>query len=287
MANARDLFDPAIQQAQFVGDRVAGLTAADVVAQGGELVAQWEFRMDSNAQLTALERHVKTDSLGKVFGDGEVFAAIPDTPRTANVSMFKMKDGSGIQIAQLNGGERAMEALLAKASQDDLELMPKYRAPKPKAPTVQEEKKGTLVIADGTALKVILEDKKVEAPAVIHRDPIPLHRAAGGIGIPMNNPVAVREFLKRAWTATSQAMPMQSAADMPIAAMVAASPEVHPADTSWPEGITVIDVRNGGAAIESPKRAMVAFAAALEGREGPVITRDDVMEQFKARKKGM
>lgn len=283
MANARDFFDPAIQQAQFIGERVRQLTADDVVAQGGELVAQWEIRMNPLAQLASIERLVKEDSLGKVFGDGEIFGKIPDADRVVSVSMYKLKDGSGVHIARSNSGPELMEALLSKATLADLDLMPKYRAPKPKAPKVQEEKQGTLMLADGNVLKVVLEDKKVEAQVAPRRDPIPLRRAAASIDVPMGNPVAVREFLKRVWTSGSQAMPMASAADMPIAAIVAASPEAHPDDAHWPEGIAVYDVR-AAAALESPKKAMAVFAAALEGRAGPVVSRDELMERFKARK---
>lgn len=65
MVNARDFYDPSIQQAEFVAARVANLSEDDVITNGGKKIAQWTFTLDAQAQLKTLERLVKEKSLGK------------------------------------------------------------------------------------------------------------------------------------------------------------------------------------------------------------------------------
>lgn len=248
-----------------------------MLAHGAKEVAKWEIKLDSEAQLKALERFVKADSFGKVFGDNEVIDQIGES-RVSTVTFYKLKDGSGVQVAKIEGGENAMLALLSKADMDDLNLTPQYRQPKPVAAAPQTAK----LNISGTELTVALETPKVE---VVRKDPLPLHRVGGAIGVPMHNPVAAKAFLARAWTANSMALPSSRAEDMPLAAIVATSPEAHPSDDAWPAGIRVTDVKSGES-IVSPARAVAMFQAALEERVGPVISRDDLVEQMRARKAG-
>lgn len=276
MANAKDFFDPSIMHARFVGDRVASLNEKDLIAHGATKIAQWEFTLDANAQLKTLERHVREEALGKVFGDGEVFDAITES-RTADVSFYKLKDGSGVSIAKLNGGENAMLALLSKADFADLILMP--RAPQRKAASAPTQAK--IQLANGQELPVQLAAPE-QAPAGA---PIAMPgRAMGPIQVNMGNPVAAKEFLARAWTSTSQALPMPDAADLAHASIAAATTDALETDETWPEGIRVVD-KATGEAISGPSKALKMFAAALEGREGPVIERESLADQFAARRK--
>lgn len=276
--NASDFFDPAIQQAKFVAAQVGSLSEEELIAHGATKFAAWEINMDANAVLKSLERIVREDSIGKVFGDGSVFAKIPDN-RTANVSFFKLEDGSGVAIAKLDGGQDAMKALLAKADMSDLDLMPK--PPVRKEPAA-ERMEGKITINGGQELVVdIVQPKKPFTPG----RHIPHEAMGGAVRVPGHNPVAMKAFLLEAWSAPQQSIPMADAANLAIASMMAATSEAHPEDDAWPEGITVKNAITG-APLDSPKRAIAEFDAAVQGREGPVIQREDLMSKFRSFREG-
>lgn len=278
-ASSRDLYDPAIMTAQFVGDRVSSMSEKEVVAFGGKKIAQIRFELDDVAQLKALERLVKDDSLGKIFGDGEVVDSIAEL-RTVDVSFYKMDGGSGVSIAKVHGGENAMLALLSKADMDDLDLNPRHR--EPKAAEAAAPKTAKLTLGEGNTIEVQLTEKPAEPAA--RRSQMPVHRVAGGIAVPMGNPVALKAFLTKAWTSNSMSQPMESAEDMIHGTLMALSSESHPEDTVWPEGIKAFNALDEGKAIDSPARAVAIFRAAVEEREGPIVNRDDLVEQMRARK---
>ena len=279
MANSKDFFDPAIQQAQFLGDRVSNLTEKELLSHGAKIVGDWEIKLDPTAQLAALERFVKEKSLTKIFGDGQVIDSI-DPERVVNVKFFELKDGSGVQIAKITGGTNAMLALLSKADMDDLILTPQYREPK-RQPKIDQPKMATLAF-DGAEIKVRLDQPKQEAPTAPRTMPS-LDRVAGAMPISMHNPVASKEFFTRAWTKDSMALPSPDARNMALACIITISPEAHPTDESWPAGITVTN-KKSGEVISGPKKAIAVFEAAREGQEGPVLTREDVFAQLAARK---
>lgn len=281
MANANDFFDPAIQQAQFVAKQVTSLSEESLIANGATKFAGWQISMDANAVLKSLERLVRTEALGKVFGDGAVFAQIPDV-RTADISFYKLKDGSGVAIAKLDGGQDAMKTLLSKADMSDLDLMPKAPVKKqPKAEALQ----GKLSIGNGQELTVnIAQEQPAFKPGrhVSHRE------MGGAMQIPAHNPVAMKAFLAEAWSAPQQSIPMPDAQYLSTASLMAATSDAHPEDDAWPEGITAVNTITGEA-IASPKSAMAQFDAALEGREGPVMEREtlgDAFKKFRAGKDG-
>lgn len=279
---ASDFFDPALMKAQFAANRIAGVDGDELVANGATLFARLEFTLNDQAQLAGLQRMVKDTSLGKVFADGEVFDAIAEQ-RVVDVSFYKLPDDTGVQIARIAGGADAMRAMLAKADIDDLDLQPKYIAPK--APEAAGPQRATLMVSEDQKFEVTLKAPK--APKV-HRDDFPTHRAGIGMPLDMRNPIALKTFLGTAMTAASQAVPSPRADDMIFAAFMATSSHIHPQDTQWPEGITVANKMTATPEpIDSPARAMAVFAAALSGDTAPVIARDDLVEQFRARKAGM
>ena len=285
MAKARgiDFFDPSIQQAQFAGKRVASLTAKDVLGNGGQLLARFEFSMNDTAQLAALQRIVRAESLGKVFGDGEIFNEIAET-RTADVSFFRLADDTGISIATIAGGTGAMLALLSKADMSDLDMSPpKYspeKLPAPDAPAPQIAK----LIVDGAEIAVKLKAGKERKAEKVERDEFPTSRAANPIGVNMmGNPIAAKAFLAEAFTADSQAAPSHRVDDMIFASFLATSSHIHHQDAQWPTGITVVD-KIANAPIESPAKAFAIFNAAVIGQAGPVINRDELADQFRAHK---
>lgn len=273
--SARDFFDPAIQHAQFVGGQVASLTEKDVVANGGKKIGGWRAEIDEVAQLKNLERLVREDSLGKVFGSGAVMDSI-DGPKVVDVLFFEMKDGTGVQIAKIKGGENSMLALLSVSDMDDLDLMPKYRAPKtlPGVPKI-----ATLSVGGQDIQVTLAQDKEPEA----YREPIDPRRAGGAIQVNMGNPLAAKAFMAKALTADSMALPSADVQDMPYAFIVTLSPEAHPDDKQWPVGIKVTDSATGEE-VKGPSQALKLFARSAAGVEDPLIERTDLVEQFKARR---
>ena len=275
--NAHDFYDPAIAQARFVAEQVTrGVNEDTLISHGAKKFANWEFKLDAEATLKTLERIVKEESLGKVFGDGAVFDAIPDE-RVANVSFYKLEDGSGVAIAQLTGGNDAMRVLLSKADLSDLDLAPKMPTPKP----VTDDKVEGKLSLEGTDLVV-----EIRKPATEVAPTRPIAREAMGGSLPLNtrNPVALKEMLLKIYGADQQSIPMPKAEFLATASIIAAC-SAHPDDDAWPAGVTVRDLLNEGN-LDSPRRAMAVFTAAVEEREGPVIERADVAEQFRKRKQG-
>lgn len=281
-ARGIDFFDPAIQQAQFTGQRVAQLTGDEVIANGGQLLARFEFSMNDTAQLAALQRIVREDSLGKIFADGVIFDQITDT-RTADVSFYRLADDTGISIAKINGGTNAMLALLSKADMSDLDMSPpKYspeKLPEPEAAAPQVAK----LIVEGNEIAVKLKAQKAEKQPKIDREDFPTRRAGSMVGMNIGNPLAMKAFLTAAMTADSQAAPSHNVGDMIFASFLATSSHIHHQDAQWPTGIVVVD-KIANARIESPAKALAIFNAAVAGQEGPVIARDDLADQFKKRK---
>ena len=56
---ANDFFDPAIQQAEFIGRRMGGgVSEADILGNGGEKVARVRYTLAPEAVLATLERFV-------------------------------------------------------------------------------------------------------------------------------------------------------------------------------------------------------------------------------------
>lgn len=273
-ASASHFFDPAVTQAKIVASQVTQLSEESLLANGAEKFATWEITMDANAVLKSLERIVREESLGKVFGDGQIFAQIPDA-RVATISFFKLEDGSGVSIADIVGGEQAMKTLLGKVDMSDLDINPK--PPVRKQPKAAAPQQAQLTLGDGQQINVALAPPP-QAPFNPGRR-IPMEALGGNVPVPGHNPVAMKAFLNDALTASRQAIPMDDASNLAIASMMAATSEAHPEDDAWPEGITV---KNGatGEPIASPKAAIAAFEAALEGREGPVIQREDLASQF-------
>lgn len=277
-ASAHDFFDPAIEQARFVGRQVATLKEADVLGNGGKRIGGWRMELDGEAQLKNLERMVRDESLGKVFGDGKVMDAISEF-KVVEVSFYEMRDGTGMQIAKIQGGEGSIAALLSAADMSDLDLAPKYRAPKQES---AGPKMATLAI-EGQQLQVSISEPVVEP---IRRAPIDPRRAGGAVPVNMRNPLAAKAFLAQALTANSMAMPSFELGDMPYAAIVTLSPEAHPEDKAWPKGIKVSDL-DTGEQIKGPVQALAQFARAAAGLEGPIVERDDLVEQFNARRAKM
>ena len=287
MAKARgtDFFAPEIMHAEFAGNRVANLNEREIVANGGELFARIEYTLNADAQLAGLQRIVKDTALGKVFGDGQVFDRITDN-RTADISFYKLADGTGVQIAKLQGGTEAMLAVLSKADMDDLDLAPKYSPEKRAEAPEAAPQRAKLQIGDNNTIEVQLKPAKV-AKEEVKRGPFPMAAAAAPMMAPMHNPVAAKAFLTRAMTAESQAVPAHDASDMIIMSFMATSSHIHPEDKAWPQGITAVN-KTGGAntPIESPSQAVAIFKAALRGDVGPVIERESLAEQMRARKAG-
>lgn len=276
---ATDFFDPSIQMAKFAAQNATGLTAASVLENGGEKVAAWVFEMSPEATLESLKRFVKPEAYGKAFADGEVFRAIPDV-RTAEVTMLKLEDGSGVSIAKLSDASRAMSVLLEKLPLSDLELMPKPPVPKKKK---HAEKQGTLTV-NGAELTVKIAEPEDDEPVVAHRQ-VPMRALGGQMPVNAGNPLALKAFLKEVWGAEQQSIAMHSASDLAVASIMAATSEAHPDDAEWPAGIKVSD-KETGEAFESPKKAMMAFDAAIAGRKDPVMTADDVMAEFQSARSG-
>lgn len=277
-ATASNFFDPAIHEAKVVAGQVSQLSEETLTANGAQKFAGWEITMDANAVLKSLERIVREESLGKVFGDGAVFAQIPDQ-RVANISFFKLEDGSGVAIADIEGGADAMKTLLRKADMSDLDLMPKPPVRKEPAPERMEAK---LSLADGQQLTVdVVQPRKPFNPG----RRVPMEAMGGNMPVSGRNPIAMKAFLMEVMSAPRQSIPMEDASNLAMASMMAATSEAHPEDDVWPEGITVKNSVTGEP-LASPKAAIAVFEAALEGREGPVIQRDDLASKFKSFREG-
>lgn len=278
---ATDFFDPQIQLAKQAARQAQNLTADDLIAHGAELVAHWEYDLNPEAQLHTLERLVREPALKKVFEDGKVFDAIEDS-RKADVKFLKLKDGSGVLITNLSGGEKAMDVLLSKADLTDLDLSPRpsqtpRKKPKEAPKTIKLELNGSQLEA---TLKEPKEEKKPQGPGF----------ASGSMGAPapqlnMGNPLVHKTFLREVLTARVHNVPCPRAENMVVMSLMAASSEIHPEDELWPEGITVTNMLTKEK-IDSPKEALESFKKSLEAKvKGVEMDRDDVKAQFQKRRK--
>ncbi len=274
---ATDLFDPAILRAKEEAKLAITMAEDALVANGAEKIASWVFEMTPEATLESLKRFVNPLAYGKAFGDGQVFAAIPDT-RVTEVSFFKFEDGSGIQIAKHDEPSEAMKIMLGKLSMPDLDLMPKMPKPKEKKAEVKE---GKLTINGSELTLHIAEPAAPRDQAAVAVRHVPQEALGGLTRVPPHNPVAMKAFLTDVWTAQQQAVPMHDASHMAMAAIMAATSQAHPSDDAWPEGIKVKDAATGEY-FSSPRKAMMVFDAAVSGEKAPVMDESDVMAQFKA-----
>jgi hypothetical protein len=283
-ARGTDFFSPDIMHAEFAGERVAKLTEREVLANGGELFARIEYTLDATAQLAALQRMVKDSALGKVFADGQVFDQIEDT-RVADVSFYKMANGTGVQIAKLQGGINAITAVLSKADMADMDLAPKYSPEKQIEAPAEAPKLAKLQIGEGNTIEVQLKAPKESRKEEAKRSPFPMEAAAAPMQAPMHNPVAAKAFLFKALTSESQAAPSNNVEQMLFMSFMATSSHIHPEDKAWPRGITVVNKMGAeDTPIASPAQAVAVYKAALRGDTAPVVDREDLVAQMAQRR---
>ena len=270
MTQANQFFDPAIAQARFIASQITGVDGEQLQANGGTAFASMTFKLDPNAQLAILERLVRDESLGKLFADGAVFEAIGDE-RVVEVVFHKLEDGSGVSVATAVTGNDAMARLLEKARLEDLDLTPRFPAEKVQA----ADQVATLEI-NGQNMQVAVKQAEPKASERRHFHP---SQMAGHIAVNPGNRLAFKELLVNTWAKDRNALPMPDAEDLIVATVLWVA-NSHPDDAAWFEGVTAFDA--AGEPIASPKAATALFAAALEGREGPVIERDALIERFRA-----
>lgn len=273
------LLNPHVHAARVMGQQLGEIKASDITSMGGEEFASWNFDQNPEAALKAMARYVAEKSLGKAFGDDEVLNAIPEK-RTASVTFFKMKDGSGIALANIQGGSEAMRLMLDRLTPDDLVLMPPpppVRAPKnPPVVIGGVEYQPAGAEAKPRSFRSLSEEQVADLDDY---NPVPFGAALPSFG---SNPYALMTFLKQAWTAPTTAMPAPSAEDLFTASVWAATTEAAMDDETWPDGITVTDAKTGEA-IKGPKQGKALFTAALTGDTAPVVSDDDLLTRIRTR----